>query len=1297
MTEDAPSPPRRRRSPWLVASAFVAVVVVLVIAATVAWLSSPSATQYAVERASAATAGRLTIEGAQGTLLGPLRATRVRWRDGGTDIVAEDVTIDYQPAALAGGRLVVRELRASRAAVTLADTGAERAAMPDDLALPIDVDIARIVVDSVEWDGAGHRTTLSNISLAYAADRREHRIRGLRVHAPGATLTGTATLGTTKPFPTSGAASLVLAQPHPEGRVDAKFDGNLQSLELALRSDLAQVVAEGRARIAPFASQPFIEGRGTARDIDLSRFDPAWPATRVTVAFEALPAPDGYTGQLTLENGAPGPIDAKRLPVASVSTSYALAGRTFRLARASAAIDGGGTLQGGGTLDLDTMRSRWKLDVRGVDLKHLHTALVATALSGAIDADVDGDTQHVVGDVSQKDLRLAFDARYDGKKLDVARVLAQSAGGALEGKGQFQVAGAQPFAFDGRATRFDPARFGKFPAGSLDATLSVKGTFDPVISADADVVIARGSRFAGLPTQGHVRGRFTPSTVRALDADIAFGANRVRGTGNYGRPGDRLQLALAAKRLGELTALLPATVPRPVSGVLDATLAVDERARGASLTFDARATQLAVGNDWRAQRLAVAGTALHDAPLSTPRIEALRDVDVKVSVAEASTPRGALARATATLEGSANAHRLALDARTGERTIDVALAGSLAEPLDRPVWRGRIERLATRGVPVLSEVRLAGPVPLELAQERVVLGAFRLDGAATVESDGVDYRNGALVTRGRFSGLAAAPLLTQAGVDPGFPIDLVIGGAWDVSSTPDWRGSFTVRRERGDVRVDDPGGDDKATLALGIETLALDAKLDGRRVTGHAELHAKVGGNALADFDVVAPAGAAHPFNEASSVRASVRAHVPALGTLQPWIGTLARVQGQAIADMTVAGTVAKPVLSGQLVAYDLRYDMPQYGVSLREGRLRVASHAEGLRLEELEFRSGDGRFVASGVLGLPRERGAPAPPSKIEWRAENFRALNRPEMRLVVDGEGTLGYEAKRLLLRGRIAADEGYLEYRPRDDTKLADDIVVVGRPRPGGPRGEASLATTPLDLDLTVELGRELRFVGEGFDARLAGKVQLTSRGGGPILAKGTIRAVRGTYTAYGQRLDIDRGRLIFDGPIANPSLDIVALRKNQAVEAGVEISGNVRAPIVRLTSNPPVPDSEKLAWLITGGPAGSTTARESAALSAATAALLGRGGRPMSQRFAERVGLDDISVVRREGASASDPVGAQVVTLGKRITDRLYVAYEQGLSAASNAIRIEYVVSRFLSVSAFAGAESGLAFNFRRSWP
>ncbi len=81
-------------------------------------------------------------------------------------------------------------------------------------------------------------------------------------------------------------------------------------------------------------------------------------------------------------------------------------------------------------------------------------------------------------------------------------------------------------------------------------------------------------------------------------------------------------------------------------------------------------------------------------------------------------------------------------------------------------------------------------------------------------------------------------------------------------------------------------------------------------------------------------------------------------------------------------------------------------------------------------------------------------------------------------------------------------------------------------------------------------------------------------------GQLYTVNGTYFAYGQKLSIDPGRLIFDGPLDNPALDIVALRRNLAVEAGVAVTGTVRVPIITLTSNPPVPDSEKLSWLVLG---------------------------------------------------------------------------------------------------------------------
>jgi translocation and assembly module TamB len=238
-------------------------------------------------------------------------------------------------------------------------------------------------------------------------------------------------------------------------------------------------------------------------------------------------------------------------------------------------------------------------------------------------------------------------------------------------------------------------------------------------------------------------------------------------------------------------------------------------------------------------------------------------------------------------------------------------------------------------------------------------------------------------------------------------------------------------------------------------------------------------------------------------------------------------------------------------------------------------------------------------------------------------------------------------------------------------------------------------PLVVDLMVDLGDRLMFSGEGIETRLAGAVRVTTGPNG-FLGKGSIRTVRGTYLAFGQELTIERGQLVFDGPLDNPGLDIVALRKNLAVEAGVAVTGTVRVPVIQLTSNPPVPDNEKLSWLVMGQ--GSTGGGDLAALQAASAALLGAPGKPISASIAQSIGLDNITFKSVDRSTQPGTPGAenQVVAVGKRISDRLSLVYEQGLTLATNTLRLEYELTRSLTLRAEAGTYGALGIYFRRTF-
>ena len=212
-----------------------------------------------------------------------------------------------------------------------------------------------------------------------------------------------------------------------------------------------------------------------------------------------------------------------------------------------------------------------------------------------------------------------------------------------------------------------------------------------------------------------------------------------------------------------------------------------------------------------------------------------------------------------------------------------------------------------------------------------------------------------------------------------------------------------------------------------------------------------------------------------------------------------------------------------------------------------------------------------------------------------------------------------------------------------------------------------------------------------------------------AYGTVRVRQGTYTAYGQRLEIERGQVVFNGALDNPVLDIVAMRRNQVVEAGVALGGTVLSPRLRLVSTPDVPDAQKLSWLVLGvGLDDVSTAGQGAALQAAAATLFGSNDGGLSAGLAGALGLDVLTVRGASAGGVFDPnFGASfpgqassggvpagtaatqnVVAIGKRLSSRVLLTYEQGLRGVWNLLRIQYDITNRLSIRAQAGTDSAV---------
>ena len=1291
------APTRRRwRIVALVAVVLVAVVLaaVLVIGGIAAqrWLASEAALEFLAAELTARSGGRIAIEGAEGSLASTMRLQRLTYRDPPLTIVAEDVALDWSPSALWSKALAVNRLDARRVTVTPAPS-TEPTTLPATLALPFAVTIKRASVDELVYDG-GSPQRIERIAFGYAGDINGHRISALKLAVDGVTLDVDASIAASAPFIIDGNLRAVGDERWRQATIGAELSGRLDAIDAIVAGALGTTTLSGSARLLLFDAATLAKAKLDLAEVDLAHFEAALPPTRIAGHVDLRLAVDGRVeGTIDAANALAGGFDAARLPIATARSRFAVADSTLTLDGLDAQPGPtGGRVRGSPRIPLaeGDDASEFELVVEALDLKRLHRALQQTSLSGPLRVRVDRGGQRFEGTLTQSGIALDFAATHRGDIVDVPRFRARSPGGELVGRGSFRTAAPRAFEAVATATRFDPSQFGDLPAAMLDGEVKVTGRLVPAWQADVDVAIAPTSRIADAPLRGDLRARISADSVEDARIDVKFAGATLKAIGSAGRRPGRIDFTFdvpdAAATLAPLRDRVPATL-RTLTGRLHGKGALSGALDDPALTAEARAESATLSGVTvgKLELRGEMGARAND-----------RKMSWRATAREVETPAGKLASIAATLDGTPARHALTVATKGVNLDADLRLEGGLADGR----WAGQVTRMENRGAYAAA---LAAPATLDIAARSVAVGTARFKFAdGEVRVAGFRWDDGRITSEDALDSLPVASVARMVGAKLPFNSTLVVGGEWRVVASPGLNGTLTLRKQRGDLYTRDERNPAANGIALGLARVDVTASLVDDALEASVDVDGQrlgtLAGTLTVDRDPGATRGRIGP---QAPVRGTLTASLPSLAPWQPLIGTAALVEGRVRADLAASGTLAEVRVTGELSADSLRLDAPQYGLHWRDGKLRARLTDGALQLDEFSFAGGDGRFHADGSIGragkTPGEDSETRIETRIKWRADKLRATNRPDLKLVLTGNGQLSFADHQLLLSGAVKVDEGVVDFERQQGSRLGDDVVVKGRPRRVEP--VAGTNAIPVGLELAVDLGPSLAVSGEGLQARAAGKINVRAAPGGAINAKGTIRAVNGTFFAFGQRLVIDRGRLIFDGPITNPALDIVALRRNLAVEAGVRVSGTVRVPHVELTSEPPVPDGEKLSWLVLGQGLDRTSAADAAALQAAAATIFGNGRIPLGTTLAQAVGLDDISVRSSSSSAAADAnggVGNQVVAVGKRLSDRLYIVYEQGLSVANNALRIEFALTRSITLRAEAGLISGVGIYYRRSF-
>jgi len=542
--------------------------------------------------------------------------------------------------------------------------------------------------------------------------------------------------------------------------------------------------------------------------------------------------------------------------------------------------------------------------------------------------------------------------------------------------------------------------------------------------------------------------------------------------------------------------------------------------------------------------------------------------------------------------------------------------------------------------------------------------------------------------------IAIAPLLRLAQPDFGWGGDLTIGARIDVRSAPATSVDVVVERAGGDLTVTD----ETTTGALGLTDLRLGIAAHD----GVWNFTAGVAGDAfgVGSGAVVARTtrDAAWP-DAATPIDGVIELRVARLGAWGPWLPAGWRLEGELDANARIQGRVGAPTYTGHVEGSHLRARNFLQGVDIREGTVAIALQGNSAHIERFSAQGGSGTVRLEGDARFDE-----APVAQLTLLADKFQMLGRVDRRIVASGRAAMRLDATTVALDGAFKVDEGLIDFSRSDAPTLGDDVEVVRRPRPSpqaeqaaaARAGSAPSAVAPaarkVALDLGVDMGERLRIRGRGLDGSLRGDLRLTTPAS-QLAVNGTLRIVDGTYQAYGQKLDIERGVLTFVGPVENPRLDIEATRPNLDVRVGVLVSGTALTPRVRLFSEPEMSDLDKLSWLVAGR--ANEGGADTALLQSAAVALLSGEGPGPGDQFMKSLGLDDIGVRQAQG-QGQGAVKETIVTVGKQISNRWYVGYERGLNATTGSWQLIYRIAQRFTVRAQAGQDNAIDLNWTLRW-
>ncbi|WP_313757851.1 autotransporter assembly complex protein TamB [Atlantibacter hermannii] len=667
----------------------------------------------------------------------------------------------------------------------------------------------------------------------------------------------------------------------------------------------------------------------------------------------------------------------------------------------------------------------------------------------------------------------------------------------------------------------------------------------------------------------------------------------------------------------------------------------------------------------RWQELSIAQVRVDGDIKSTDQIGGTLDVRVERVV----QPGLNISLATVNAKGSEKNHQLALRVQGDPVSGQLNLKGSFDRAEQR--WRGTLEN--TRFETPVGPWSQSREIALDYRgkEQKINIGphCWSNPNARLCLPQAVDAgaQGRAVVELQRFDLAMVKPFLppeTQAsGVFTG-KADV----AWDTTKEGLPQGSVTLdgRGVKVTQRVNE------SVLPVAFDTLSLNASLRNNQ----AELGwlLRLAGNGQFDGKVQI----ADPQNR-RTLSGNVNIRNFSLAMVNTLFSRGEKAAGLLNANLRLGGNATQPQLFGQMQLNGVDIDGNFMPFDMRPSQVTMVFNGMSSTLQGV-VDTRRGQITLNGDADWSQLDNWRA---RIAAKGDKVRITVPPIVRLDVSPDVVLEATPSLITLDGRVDVPWARIVVQELPESAVdvsSDEVMLDAQLKPES----APTAAIPINSNLTVHVGNDVRMSAFGLRARLTGDLKVAQDKQGLGL-NGQVNIPQGRFRAYGQDLIVRKGELLFSGPPDQPLLNIEAIRNPDATEndvtAGVRVTGTPDEPRVEVFSDPAMSQQEALSYLLRGQGLESGQSDSEAM----TSMLVGLGVAQSGQvvgKIGETFGVSNLALDTQGVGDSSQVVVSGYVLPG------LQVKYGVGIFDSLATLTLRYRLMPKLYLEAVSGVDQAL---------